>query len=156
MSLCCKLLQQIHNKYLIQGCCQRGASGVRSYHLKNVSSHFHVWDPGYCVHPILYLKKVPPLSYIWPPFCEFLATDLARPSENQSTAITSWCWQGLLYILYIYLFYDNLATGGSLTCAILSCHFELSKYITSKFQKKRNITNTQNEYTALLESFTTF
>ena len=59
--------------------------------------------------------------------------------------------------LFIYLFFDNLATGGSLTCAILSCHFELSKYSTSKFQKKkRNINNTQNEYTALLESFTTF
>jgi len=38
--------------------------------------------------------------------------------------------------IFIYLFFDNLATGGSLTCAILSCHFELSKYSTSKFQKK--------------------
>jgi len=41
-------------------------------------------------------------------------------------------------LLFIYLFYDNLATGGSLTCAILLCHVELSKYSTSKFQKKKN------------------
>jgi len=54
--------------------------------------------------------------------------------------------------LFIYLVYDNLATGGSLTCAILSFHVELSKYSTSKFQK--NINNTQNEYTALPESTT--
>ena len=56
--------------------------------------------------------------------------------------------------MFIYLFCDNLATGGSLTYAILSCHVELPKYSTSKFQKKHN--NTQNEYTALLESITTF
>jgi len=31
----------------------------------------------------------------------------------------------------IYLFNDNLATGGSLAGAILSCHVELSKYSTS-------------------------
>jgi len=43
---------------------------------------------------------------------------------------------GLFIYLFIYLFYDNLATGGSLTCAIFSCHVELSKYSTSKFQKK--------------------
>ena len=41
-------------------------------------------------------------------------------------------------LLFIYLFYDNLATGGSLTYAILLCHVELSKYSTSKFQKKKN------------------
>jgi len=58
------------------------------------------------------------------------------------------------FTLFIYLFYDNLATGGSLTCAILSCHVELSKYSTTKFRKKTN--NTQNEYTALLESITKF
>ena len=56
--------------------------------------------------------------------------------------------------LFIYLFYDNLATGGSLTGVILSCHVKLSKYSTSKLT--RNINNTQNEYTALLESITTF
>jgi len=33
----------------------------------------------------------------------------------------------------LYLFYDNLAAGGSLTCAVLSCQVELSKYSTSKF-----------------------
>ena len=55
--------------------------------------------------------------------------------------------------LFIYLFYDNLATDGSLTCGILSCHVELSKYSTSKFPKK-NINSTQNEYTALQESIT--
>jgi len=38
--------------------------------------------------------------------------------------------------LFIYLFYENLATGGSLTSAILSCHVELSNYSTSKLQKK--------------------
>jgi len=33
---------------------------------------------------------------------------------------------GILYnVLIIYLFNDNLATGGSLTGAILSCHVEL-------------------------------
>jgi len=37
-----------------------------------------------------------------------------------------------LMSLFIYLLYDNLATGGSLTCAILWCHVELSKYSTSK------------------------
>jgi len=58
------------------------------------------------------------------------------------------------YIIWIYLFHDNLATGGSLTDAILSCHVELSKYSTSKLHK--NMNHTQNEYTALLESITTF
>jgi len=38
--MCCKLLQKICKKYLTQGCRQRGASGVRSSHLKYVSSHF--------------------------------------------------------------------------------------------------------------------
>jgi len=33
--------------------------------------------------------------------------------------------------LFNYLFNDNLATGGSLTGAILSCHVEISKYSTS-------------------------
>jgi len=47
-----------------------------------------------------------------------------------------------------FLFNDNSLTG------ILSCHVELSKYSRSKFQK--NINNTLNEYTALLESITTF
>jgi len=56
--------------------------------------------------------------------------------------------------LIIYLFYDNLATGGSLTGAILSCHVELSKYSTSKLKKNTN--NMQKEYTALLEFITTF
>jgi len=31
------------------------------------------------------------------------------------------------FYLFIYLFYDNLATGVNLTCAILSYHVELSK-----------------------------
>jgi len=55
--------------------------------------------------------------------------------------------------LFIYLFFDNLATGGSLTGAILSCHVELSKYSTSKLQK--NIIHKTNK-SALLESITTF
>jgi len=38
--------------------------------------------------------------------------------------------------LFNYLFNNNLATGGSLTDAILSCHVELSKYSTSQLQKK--------------------
>ena len=43
-----------------------------------------------------------------------------------------------LKVLFIYLFDDNLATGGSLTGATLSCHVELSKYSASKLQKKTN------------------
>jgi len=38
--------------------------------------------------------------------------------------------------IFIYLFNDNLATGGSLTGAILSCHVELSKYNNAR--KTRN------------------
>jgi len=39
-----------------------GTSGARPPHLKSVPPLFHVWPPGCCIHPILYLKK-------WPPFC---------------------------------------------------------------------------------------
>ena len=53
------------------------------------------------------------------------------------TAIMSWfvinrsIMKMLCYERVIYLFNYNLATGGSLTGAILSCHVELSKYSTS-------------------------
>jgi len=57
--------------------------------------------------------------------------------------------------LFIYLFYDKLATGGSLTCAILSCHVR-AFIIQHEEVPQKNINNTQNEYTALLESITTF
>jgi len=43
--------------------------------------------------------------------------DLAQPKFLSNTL---WC-----ILLFIYLFNDNLATGGSLTGAILSCHVEL-------------------------------
>ena len=65
---------------------------------------------------------------------------------HQSSPVATGLGLGQVFFIFIYLFYDNLATGGSLTCAILLCHFELSKYSTSKFQKKRNINNMQNEY----------
>jgi len=42
----------------------------------------------------------------------------------------------------LYLFNDNLATGGILTGAILSCHVELSKHSKSKLQKKQIIRKT--------------
>jgi len=47
-------------------------------------------------------------------------------------------------LLFIDLFSENLATGASLTGAILSCHVELSKSITtqenySKHKEKKTI-----------------
>ena len=56
------------------------------------------------------------------------------------------------YVNVIYLFNDNLATGGSLTGAILSCRVELWKYNARRI---KNPTEMQkNEYTALLASNT--
>ena len=48
-------------------------------------------------------------------------------------------WQRL--VVYIYLFNGNCATDGSLTCAILSFHVELSKYSTTSQDDllKRNV-----------------
>jgi len=60
---------------------QRGASGTLPAHLKSVHP-FHVWPPGCCIHPILYLKKVPTPSGFWPPRCEILATGLNTNPEN--------------------------------------------------------------------------
>jgi len=37
-----------------------------SPHLKCVPP-FHVWPPGCCIHPILYLKMIPPLRCLSPP-----------------------------------------------------------------------------------------
>jgi len=51
----------------------------------------------------------------------------------------------------LYLYTDNVTTGGSLTGAILSCHVEISKYSTSKLQKNTQIIR-KNEYTVLLGS----
>jgi len=43
----------------------------------------------------------------------------------------------LFVYLFIYLFYDNFATGDSLTCAILSCHVRAFIIQHEKVQKKK-------------------
>jgi len=42
------------------------ASGVRHL-IQNLCLTFHVRPLGYCIHPILYLKTVPPLWFCLPP-----------------------------------------------------------------------------------------
>jgi len=85
--MCCKLLQQIRTKYLIQGFRQRGASGVQSSHLKFVFSRFMFGTLVAAYIQYCIFKMFLPLCYIWPPCCDILAADLARQSKNQS-AIT--------------------------------------------------------------------
>ena len=51
-----------------------GGSGARPLIL-NLCPSFHVWLPGCCIHPILYLKYVPPpLVLFGPTCCEILTT----------------------------------------------------------------------------------
>ena len=50
-------------------------------HLKYVFP-FHIWPPGCCIHPTLYLKNVAPLVFFCPPCCEILAMGLNKNREN--------------------------------------------------------------------------
>jgi len=43
----------------------------------------------------------------------------------------------IIFNLFLHLFDDNLATGGSLTGAILSCHVEISKHNARKTLKNK-------------------
>jgi len=60
------------------------ASGVQwcpDPHLKS-GPPFHVWSPGCCIYPILYLKNIAPLMVFGAPCCEILATGLNKNKQN--------------------------------------------------------------------------
>jgi len=72
---------------------QRGASVGLLPHLKSVCL-FHVWLPGCCIHPILYLKTVAPL-WLLDPRSKILATGLNTNKKillRTKTCECAQCW----------------------------------------------------------------
>jgi len=113
----------------IQGHRQRGGQWCPAPHLKSVLPPFHVWPPGCCIHPIQYLKNVPPPFWFlappfvfWPPIGGAL---LLNPGDGPGNIKLLLCW-GSSVPLFLWLAQDDAVLwlqqmGPNLSVAAIHC-----------------------------------